>query len=79
MRLANDVRELTSIETRRDGRDVPRLVAEIMCLSEFLDSARRMHEARLQYERALTELKVLEREKAETEEEFSRVVQSLCL
>jgi hypothetical protein len=79
MRSVTDGRELTGIETNCDGRDVPGLVAEIRRLDEIVCVARRMHEARRQYERALGELKACEKEKAEVEDEFSRMMNSLCL
>lgn len=78
MRLATDDRELADMEARCDGRDVPRLVAEIRCLGEVVDAARRVHEARSQHECSLKELKASEKEKAEVEEEFSRMLNSLC-
>lgn len=78
MRLSNDGRELSAIEARCDGRDVPGLVAEIRRLGEFVDAARRVLEARRQYEYSLKELKACEKEQAEVEEEFSRMLNSLC-
>lgn len=78
MRLATDGRELSAMEARCDGRDVPRLVAEIRRLGEIVDAARRVHEARRQHECSLKELKACEKEKADVEEEFSRMLNSLC-
>lgn len=78
MRLATDGRELSAIEARCDGRDVPGLVDEIRRLCEIVDAARRVHEARRQHECSLKELKAFEKEMAEVEDEFSRMLNSLC-
>jgi len=78
MRLAANWRELSDIEAKCDGRDVPRLVAEIRRLGEIVEAARRVYEARHQHECSLNELKACEKEKAEVEEEFSRMMKSLC-
>jgi hypothetical protein len=78
MRLLTDGMELAGIETNCDGRDVPMLVAEIRRLAEIVDMVRRIHEARLQYESALRELEICEQEMAKIDEEFSRMLKSLC-
>jgi hypothetical protein len=78
MRFLTDGLELAGIETNCDGRDVPMLVAEIRRLAEIVDMVRRIHDARLQYESALRELEICEREKAKVDEEFSRMLKTLC-